>query len=69
MEVFCENYNLKSLIIQPTCNKNCDNPNCIDLILTNVPGSFQSTCVLETRLTDVHLMTLTVMRKRTMLLK
>ena len=39
------------------------NPVCIDLILTNVPRSFQSTCVVETGLSDFHLMTLTVMGK------
>ena len=63
MRSFCEAYNLKSLIKQPTCYKNPDNPTCIDLILTNVPRSFQSTCVIETGLSDFHLMTLTVMRK------
>ena len=42
------------------------NPNSttyIDLILTNLPRSFQSTYVIETGLSDFHLMTLTVMRK------
>ena len=64
MYSFCENYNLKTLIKQRTCYKNPDNPTCIDLILTNIPLSFQNTCGLETRLSDFHLMTLTVMRKR-----
>ena len=63
MKSFCENYDLKSLIKQPTCYKNPDCPTCIDLILTNVPRSFQSTCVVETELSDFHLMTLTVLRK------
>ena len=63
MKSFCENYDLKSLIKQPTCYKNPDCPTCIDLILTNVPRSFQSTCVVETGLSDFHLMTLTVLRK------
>ena len=63
MKYFCDNYNLKSLIKQPTCYKNPDNPTCIDLLLTNAPRNFQSTCVLETGLPDFHLMTLTVMRK------
>ena len=63
MKSFCENYGLKNLIRQPTCYKNPSNPVCIDLILTNVPRSFQSTCVVETGLSDFHLMTLTVMRK------
>ena len=63
MKSFCENYGLKNLIRQPTCYKNPSNPACIDLILTNVPRSFQSACVVETGLSDFHLMTLTVMRK------
>ena len=61
--MFCGNYNLKSLIKQPTCYKIPDKPTCIDLILTNVPRMFQNTCVLETGLSDFHLMTVTVMRK------
>ena len=63
MQSFCESYNLKSLIKQPTYYKNPDKPTCIDLILTNVPRMFQSTCVIETGLSDFHLMTVTVMRK------
>ena len=63
MKTFCKNYNLQSLIKQPTCYKNPSRPTCIDLILTNVPRSFQSTCVIETGLSDFHLMTLTVMKK------
>ena len=63
MKSFCENYGLKNLIRQPTCYKNPSNPVCIDLILTNVPRSFQSTCVVETGLYDFRLMALTVMRK------
>ena len=46
-----------------TIYKNPDNPASIDLLLTNAPRSFQSTCVLETGLSDFHLITLTVMRK------
>ena len=63
MKSFCENYGLKNLIRQPTCYKNPINPVCIDLILTNVPRSFQSTCVVQTGLSDFHLMILTVIRK------
>ena len=37
-------------------------PTCIDLILTNRPQSFRSTCALEKGLSDFHLMTLTVMK-------
>ena len=64
MKAFCDNYNLTSLIKQPTSYKNPSNPTYIDLILSNIPTSFQSTCVIETRLSVSHLMTLTVMKKR-----
>ena len=63
MKSFCETYKLTNLIKQPTCYKNPDNPAYIDLILTNVPRTFQSNCVIETGLSDFHLMTLTIMRK------
>ena len=48
------------MIKKPTCYKNPKNPTCKDLMLTKVPRSFQSTCVIETGLSDFHLMTLTV---------
>ena len=63
MKTFCDSYSLTSLIKKPTCYKNPSHPKCIDLILTNVPRSFQTTCVIETGLSGFHLMTLTVMRK------
>ena len=63
MKSFCENYDLKNVIRQPVCYKSPSNPVCIDLILTNVPCNFQSTCVVETGLSDFHLMTLTALRK------
>ena len=63
MKSFCETYNLTNLIKQPTCHKNPANPMCIDLIQPNVPRKFQSTCVIETGLSDFHLITLTIIRK------
>lgn len=63
MKCFCGNYGLKTLIRKPTCYKSFENPTCIDLILTNVPHSFQSSCAIETGLSDFHLMTLIVIRK------
>ena len=63
MKMFYEHYSLQNLIKQPTCHKNPSRPTCIDLILTNVPRSFRSTCVIETGLPSFHLMTLTVMKK------
>ena len=62
-KAFCDKYNLASLIKQPKCYKNLNNPTCIDWILSNTPRSFQSTCLIETRLSNFHLMTLTVMKK------
>ena len=59
MKSFCENYNWKSLIKQPTSYENANKPTCIDL----VPQTFQSACVLETGLSDFHLMTVTALRK------
>ena len=50
MKSFCEDYNLENLIKQPTCYKSPNKPTCIDLILTHVPHTFQSTCVLKTGL-------------------
>ena len=37
MSSFCDAFELTSLIKEPTCYKNPDNPSCIDLILTNKP--------------------------------
>ena len=48
MKSDCEPYNLTSLIKQPTCFKNPEKPSFIDLILTNKPKLFQSTCLIET---------------------
>ena len=50
------------MINKPTCYKNPDKPTCIDLILTNCPGSFQNCCVIETSLSVFHKMIVTVMK-------
>ena len=54
---------IKNLIRQPTFYKNSNNLACINLILASVRRSFQSTCVIETGLSDFQLITLTVMSK------
>ena len=64
MKYFYDSYSLISLIKQPTSYNNPPHPKCIDLILANISRSFQATYVTETVLSDFHLMTLTVMRKR-----
>ena len=50
------------MINKPTCYKNPDKPTCIDLILTNFPGSFQNSCVIQTGLSDFHKVIVTVMK-------
>ena len=62
IKIFCISYNLTSMVNKATCFKNPDKPTCIDLILTNCPGSFQSSCVAETGLSDFHKMVVTVMK-------
>ena len=47
---FCDTYNLKILIREPTCYKIPEDPSCIDFILTNRTCSFRNSCVFETGL-------------------
>ena len=56
MAGYCNTYDLRSLIMEPTCYKNPD------LILTNHPLSFQNSCVLDTGLSDFHKMKVTIMK-------
>ena len=60
--MFCSSYNLTSMVNKATCYKNLDKPTCIDLILTNCPGSFQNFYVVETGLSDFHKMVATVLK-------
>ena len=59
---FCNLYNLKNFVHDPTCYKNYINPTCIDLMLTNRMTYFQNTRTIETGLSDVNKMTVTVMK-------
>lgn len=59
---FCDLYNLKNLVKEPTCFKSLINPTCIDLILTNRCTMFQNTKTIETGLSDFHKMTVTVLK-------
>ena len=58
---FCWTYNLQNLVKDPTYYKNPSKPTCIDLILTNLPKSFQHTQKIETGLLDFHKLTLPVL--------
>ena len=57
IKLFCETYDLSSVIQVPTCFKNLEKPSCIDLLITNRPKSFQGSSVVETALLDFHKMT------------
>ena len=59
---FCNVYNLFSLVKEPTCFKNPDNPSCIDLFLTNRPRNFQNTLTINTGISDFHKMVITVVK-------
>ena len=62
VQVFCDTYNLKCLVKEPTCYKNMDNPSCIALILTNKSLFFRQTSIIETVLSDVYKLTTTTMK-------
>ena len=62
LDTFCKFYCFTSLIKQPTCFENPENPSCIDLILTNKPRSFQTKYVIETGLSDFHRVTISVLK-------
>ena len=59
---FCTPFKLKSIVKEPTCYKNPENPSCIDLFLTNCPRNFHNTCLYETGVSDFHKLVVTVLR-------
>ena len=59
MNSFCNLYNLKCLVQEPTCYKNPERPSCIDLFLSNCENHFLKTEILETGLSDFHKLIIT----------
>ena len=59
---FCNLYKLKDLIKVLACFKNPDNPNTIDLMLTNSVRGFPNSFVLEMGLSEFHKITVTVVK-------
>ena len=59
---FCDIYNLKNLVKEPTYYQNPDNASCIDLFLTNKPRTFQCTTTIETGISDFHKLVVTVLK-------
>ena len=62
MTSFCTLFKLKSIVKEPTCYKNPENPSCINLFLTKCPRSFHNTCLYETGLSDFHKLVVTIFR-------
>ena len=62
MRDFCHVYNCQNIIKDKSCFNNPHNPSCVDLFLTNRTKSFQNSTVIETGLSDFHIMSLTVMK-------
>ena len=54
IETFCESYGLRNLVKAPTYYKNPQNPSCINLILMNSPMRFQSSGVIEIKMTVIR---------------
>ena len=62
LDVYCQTYNLESIINKPTCFKNPKNPSCIDLMLTNKQERFLKAKTLETALSNFHKMVVSVFK-------
>ena len=61
---FLNAYNAKNIIKNKTCFKSIENQSCVDLIITDKPGSFQHTNVFETGISDHHTLVTTVMKAK-----
>ena len=59
---FCDIYNLKNLVKEPTCYENPGNPSCIDLFLANRPRTFQCTTTIETGISGFHKLAVTIFK-------
>ena len=59
---FLRDYNAVNIIHEDTSCKSMNNPNCIDLIITNSPNSCQNTSTFCTGLFDFHKLVVTVLK-------
>ena len=62
MQEFSESYFLENMVKKTTCFKNPAKPTCINLIITNKPGTFQNTKTYETGLSDFHKLVVNTMK-------
>ena len=68
MNSYCNLYNFKCLVQEPTCYENPKRPYCIDLFLSNCENYFLKTEILETGLSDFHRLIITaIMLKGTLM--
>ena len=61
LKEFCEMYNVKKLIKEPTCFKNPLNPRSIDVILTNREGGGGGVSNVVEQLRPVYLITISLL--------
>ena len=61
---FLDGCNAKNLVKNKTCFKSIENPPCVDLIITDKPGSFQHTNVFVTGISDHHKLVTTVLKAK-----
>ena len=61
---FLNAYNAENIVKDKTCFKSIENPSCIDLVITDKPGSFQHTNVFTTGISDHHKLVTTVMKAK-----
>ena len=57
---FLNAFNAKNIVKNKICFKRIENPTCVDLIITDKPGSFQHTNIFETGISDHHELVTTV---------
>ena len=62
MSTFCQIYDFKNLINDPSCDKNLKNPVGIDLTTTNKPKGIQNSIAIETGFSDFYKMKTTVLK-------
>ena len=58
----CQTYNLESILNKRICFKNPKNPSCINLVLTNEQERFLKSKTVETRLSDFHIIVVSVFK-------
>ena len=62
MKDFSLIYNWKDIIRDKTCYKNLEKPKCIDLVIIDMPKSFQNSQAIETGSSDFYKVCLTVLK-------